>query len=454
MARLHHRIPHAGDWLDPAAGHLPARHLREEREDRGHRQPARRGRLLHLRIRPRLHRLCRSPHRPVARGIAVRRGCPRDPAPPSRVHPRPPAHVDTGAFLRRAAVGDPVDGERGDHRPDLAVHGKHHPSALSEHERQPVPPHASRRPGVLHIRRPGIRPALEADDVRHGAERLHRDPGRRAGAARGGNLLEESEQYGRDPVRGVRTRRLADRGFHRGERRRAADAGRPRVLHPRHGPRRYRAKRRAAGASPRRLPLIRSRPDSATIRAALFHPHSGGVSMFARLMPHEGRFFTYFTEHAALILQGAIELKAMMDNMGETESRAHNIKAIETKADTITYETIQLITRMDDILDLMEDVSQSVFLYDIRKIPDEAKRLADICVACTEKVKAAVALLHNMGNAERIMKICGEIDRLETDADQVLRSAMAKLFRNEPDTRELIKMKEIYEHLETVTNKY
>jgi len=192
--------------------------------------------------------------------------------------------------------------------------------------------------------------------------------------------------------------------------------------------------------------------------------------MFARLMPHEGRFFDYFTEHAALILEGAVELKAMMDNMGEIETRAHNIKTIETKADTVTYQTIQLlhktfitpidrdeihqlITRMDDILDLMEDVSQSVFLYDIRKIPDEAKRLADICVACTEKVKAAVDLLNNMGNAEKIMKICGEIDRLETDADQVLRSAMAKLFRNEPDTRELIKLKEIYEHLEAVTDK-
>ncbi len=192
--------------------------------------------------------------------------------------------------------------------------------------------------------------------------------------------------------------------------------------------------------------------------------------MFARLMPHEGRFFSHFVEHAALILQGAVELKAMMDDTRETESRARNIKTIETKADTVTHDTIQLlhqtfitpidrdeihqlITRMDDILDLMEDVSQSVFLYDIRRIPDEAKRLAEICVASAEKVKAAVDLLHNMGNAERIMKICAEIDRLETDADKVLRAAMAKLFRNEPDTRELIKLKEIYEHLETVTDK-
>ncbi|HZF18967.1 MAG TPA: DUF47 family protein [Burkholderiales bacterium] len=192
--------------------------------------------------------------------------------------------------------------------------------------------------------------------------------------------------------------------------------------------------------------------------------------MFARLMPHEGRFFDYFSQHADLILEGAAELKAMMDDLGQVERHAHNIKSVETKADIVTYQTIQLlhqtfitpidrdeihqlITRMDDILDLMEDVSQSVFLYDIRRIPDEAKRLAEICVACAEKVKAAVKLLDNMKNAETIMKLCGEIDRLETDADQVLRSALAKLFRHEPDTRELIKLKEIYEHLEAVTDR-
>jgi predicted phosphate transport protein (TIGR00153 family) len=187
-------------------------------------------------------------------------------------------------------------------------------------------------------------------------------------------------------------------------------------------------------------------------------------------MPHEGRFFDYFSEHAALIVEGAIELRAMLDNIDELEVRAHNIKTIESKADAVTHDTIQLlhqtfitpldreeihqlITRMDDILDLMEDVSHCVFLYDLRAVTDEAKRLADICVACAEKVRSAVSMLSNMKNSEAITKVCGEIDRLETDADQVLRSGLAKLFHNEPDTRELIKMKEIYELLETVTDR-
>ena len=192
--------------------------------------------------------------------------------------------------------------------------------------------------------------------------------------------------------------------------------------------------------------------------------------MFGRLMPHEGRFFTYFSDHAALILQGAVELKAMMSSVGEREARAHNIKTIEGKADIVTHQTMQLlhqtfitpldredihllITSMDDCLDLMEDVSHCMFLYEVRTVPDEARRLADICVACAEKVQAAVKLLDNMANAEQIMKVCGEIDRLETEADQVLRAGLAKLFHHEPDTRELIKLKEIYEYLETVTDR-
>ena len=58
-----------------------------------------------------------------------------------------------------------------------------------------------------------------------------------------------------------------------------------------------------------------------------------------------------------------------------------------------------------------------------------------------------------MGTAEAALKTCEEIDRLESDADRVMRSAMSKLFREEPDVRNLIKLKAIYEILETVTDR-
>jgi uncharacterized protein len=193
--------------------------------------------------------------------------------------------------------------------------------------------------------------------------------------------------------------------------------------------------------------------------------------MFGRLMPREGRFFDLFNQHAENIVEGARELAALMSNLSaELELRARNIEAAEKRADKLTHETIdllhktfitpldredihKLISSMDDILDLMEDVAQTIYLYDIKQITPEAKQLADICVSCCERVKTAVGLLKSMENAEAISKICEEIDRLESNADHVMRAAMSKLFRDEPDTRQLIKLKAIYELLEQVTDK-
>ncbi|KAF3999390.1 DUF47 domain-containing protein [Glaciimonas immobilis] len=192
--------------------------------------------------------------------------------------------------------------------------------------------------------------------------------------------------------------------------------------------------------------------------------------MFARLMPTEGKFFELFNQHAELCVKGAKEMVALMTNFDDLEIRVHAIESIEKQADKITYAAIdmlhktfitpidrddihKLITRMDDILDLLEDAAQTISLYDIKAITPEAKRLAELCLACAEKVKAAVALLHNMDNSTKILEICAEIDRLESDADHVMRAAMSKLFRDEPDVRTLIKLKAIYEILETVTDR-
>lgn len=192
--------------------------------------------------------------------------------------------------------------------------------------------------------------------------------------------------------------------------------------------------------------------------------------MFGRLMPSEGKFFDLFIRHGELCVKGAKEMVALMTNFDDLENRVHAIEGIEKEADKVTYETLdmlhktfitpldrddihKLITKMDDILDLLEDAAQTISLYDIKAITPEAKRLAELCLACTEKVKNAVGMLHNMDNSAQILSICEEIDRLESDADHVMRAAMSKLFRDEPDVRNLIKLKAIYEILETVTDR-
>ena len=191
--------------------------------------------------------------------------------------------------------------------------------------------------------------------------------------------------------------------------------------------------------------------------------------MFSRFMPREGKFFDLFNEHATLILEGSRELAALMASGDDLERRARNVESIEKRGDKITRTTIellhktfitpidrddihQLISEMDNILDLIEDSAQLMFLYDVRVLPPDAKKLADICVECCVKVKSAVTLLSSMDNADAIMAICQDIDRLESEADHVMRAAMGRLFRDEPDVRELIKLRTVYEHLETVTD--
>ena len=191
-------------------------------------------------------------------------------------------------------------------------------------------------------------------------------------------------------------------------------------------------------------------------------------------MPREGKFFELFNAHAEQIVAGGHELAALMNKLGDTvktaDEHAKIIDAIETRADHIAHEGItllhrtfitpfdrdsihQLISSMDDILDMIQDVAESLVLYDIRRVSQEARQLADICQSCCERVKSVVGLLSNMEHAQVILKTCREIDQLESDADRVMRSAISRLFRDEPDMRQVIKLKTLYELLETVTDR-
>jgi len=200
---------------------------------------------------------------------------------------------------------------------------------------------------------------------------------------------------------------------------------------------------------------------------------SGLHTMLGRLMPREGRFFDLFNQHADRIVEGAQHLVNLMEHYDDQTVREHELKSIdeiETAADRITHETMallhktfitpldredihRLISTMDDILDLTQDVAESVMLYDIQQVTREAIQLASLSQMCCERVRTAVGMLSNMDNAEAILKLCVEIDQLESDADRVMRSAMSKLFRNESDVRQVIKLKAIYELLESLTDR-
>jgi len=192
--------------------------------------------------------------------------------------------------------------------------------------------------------------------------------------------------------------------------------------------------------------------------------------MLGRLMPREGKFFDLFNAHAERIVEGARELAAMIGTFSELDAHAQRIDAAERAADKVTHETIallhktfitpfdreqihQLITTMDDILDLIQDVAESVALYDLRSVTPEARQLAEICQMCCDRVKTAVGLLTNVKQSSAILKCCEEIDRLESDADRVTRSALQKLFRDETDVKQILKLRVVYDLLESITDR-
>ena len=184
--------------------------------------------------------------------------------------------------------------------------------------------------------------------------------------------------------------------------------------------------------------------------------------MFARLMPHEGRFFTYFTEHAALILQGAVELRGMLDNIGELEVRAHNIKTIESKADLVTHDTIQLLHQtfitpldredihqlasdLDDVMDAMDGTARRAQIFGLGPSPQGVLRITEVLQRMMAAIGEAVSRLKK---GDDVMKYAVAAKQLEEEGDSIYHEALGQLFEKEHDAIELIKWKEIYDNLE------
>jgi predicted phosphate transport protein (TIGR00153 family) len=198
--------------------------------------------------------------------------------------------------------------------------------------------------------------------------------------------------------------------------------------------------------------------------------------LFGKLLPREGNFFELFNTHGEAIVTGARAFLAMVQNYGDVtlrEKYAAEVDDAEHAADKITAEVNRLlhktfitpidreqihglINAMDDILDLLQDTSETMSLYDVRHMTEDVLRLSELSAKCCERVAHAVTLLSKLSQssvAEATIKTCEEIDRLESDADRVMRSAMSRLFREEQDIRELIKLKAIYELLESISDK-
>ncbi len=192
--------------------------------------------------------------------------------------------------------------------------------------------------------------------------------------------------------------------------------------------------------------------------------------MFGRFLPKETSFFDFFEQHAALTVEGCKEFLSLASTGANVTGKAKRIKEIEHETDVVTHRCVEalhktfitpierddiyrLISRMDDIVDFIEAASERIALYDMKEMTPEVKDLADILVRAAQQIVVAVKGLRNMKNADPVLQACVDINRLENEGDTILRNALARLFKEEKDPITVIKWKEIYEGLETATDR-
>lgn len=186
-----------------------------------------------------------------------------------------------------------------------------------------------------------------------------------------------------------------------------------------------------------------------------------------RLIPREERFFDLFVEDAANVLDGARQLEAMLRTFDNPDKSAKKIREVEHRGDEISQdigrrleatfvtpfdreEIHALISGLDDILDLVEEVADTFILYRIESPTKSSVKQAALVVQCCETLHGALGNLRGFKDMDRFV---AEVHKLEREGDRVCRSAIAGLFDDGAKTIDVLKWKEIYTLLEETIDK-
>jgi predicted phosphate transport protein (TIGR00153 family) len=174
-----------------------------------------------------------------------------------------------------------------------------------------------------------------------------------------------------------------------------------------------------------------------------------------------------FADMAKNLGDGARLLKDMLGDFKDIEQRVQKLKDLEHRGDEMTHNILtklnqtfitpldrediyRLASSLDDVLDYVYAAGVRLIMYKITSAPDAAEKLAGIVVRQSEQLLYAVTGLEKQ---DRVLEYCVEINRLENEADSIARTAIGALFDKETDPISLIKLKELYEVLETATDK-
>ena len=189
-----------------------------------------------------------------------------------------------------------------------------------------------------------------------------------------------------------------------------------------------------------------------------------------QILPAETKFFEWFDKSADNVLEGARLLHQLLTDYTNVDSRVAQITEVEHHGDFIVHETMDLLSRtfitplegdeiralssgLDDVVDAIEAAADALLLYKVEKPIPEAEHLAGLVLRMAEQIAAAVPLLADKKRLVEVQKCTVEINRLENEADRVLRTALARLVEERGDWFELFRWKEILQIIEDATDR-
>jgi hypothetical protein len=187
--------------------------------------------------------------------------------------------------------------------------------------------------------------------------------------------------------------------------------------------------------------------------------------MLQKLMPRADEFFEDFEKLAATTIDGARLFVDLLNNGDDIPRRAQEIKDVEHRGDEITHRAItrlhtqfitpfdrgeihRLLSRIDDVLDLVDAAAERLALYELSPMLPDARDLADVLLRTAVKMQEAVSGLRNVKDPAVVLQRCREVNELENEGDKLLRRALADLFKSGRDPLTVMMWKEILDYVE------
>jgi len=186
------------------------------------------------------------------------------------------------------------------------------------------------------------------------------------------------------------------------------------------------------------------------------------------LIPQDKIFFDLFEKQAGVVKEAALQLVALTEDFTDVKEKRHEIEKLEHMGDQITHdlydqlnrtfitpldpeEISRLASALDEVLDYVDGVAEKMYYYSIDDTDSHMIELAKLIHISTGEIESAVKGIRSIKDPQYIEERCIEVNRLENLADDVLAHAVTDLFKTN-DAIMIIKLKDIYEHLEIATD--